>query len=233
MKTKIFSIVFMFLIGFCVCAKEFVVPSLTGRVVDVSNTLSNSDKTTLENACKSFENKTGGQFAICIVPTIEGETIESASMKIAEKWKIGHKGKDNGMLFLLAMKEREFRIEVGYGFEEKMNDAKAGDLGRIAVPKFQEKKWCEGIKFIIDSSGEILSGEKSLEDVKKENSTEIPTWIWILLSVIVFIIIIDVCINGENALIWCILLSSGSDRSSGGFKGGGGSFGGGGFSGKF
>ena len=231
---KVFSIIFVFLFGVCVYAKEFVVPSLTGRVVDVSNTLSSSDIKSLEEACKAFEKKTGGQFAVCIVPTIEGESIESASMKVAEAWKIGHKGKDNGMLFLLAMKEREFRIEVGYGFEGKLNDGKAGELGRFSIPMFKEKKWHDGIKYIIDSSGQILAGEKTFEEIEKENQSKVP--VWLVIVIICVIIFIMVATNDGCSGVYVSTGSSykgGSGYSGGGFKGGGGSFGGGGFSGKF
>lgn len=227
----------LFLLTGCIEEKKFEVPKLTGRVVDVTNTLSEQDKKDIENAILRFEKNTGGQFAVCIVPEIPGETVESASMKVAETWKIGNAGKDNGIIFFLSMKEREFRIEVGYGFEGKLNDAKAGDLGRIAIPKFKSKQWKEGIITIVSGSSDIISGNKTLEQIQEENEVHIPMWVYIMIGIIVFLVIIDVCKNGEDALICCIFLSSdfssGSGRSSGGFGGGGGSFGGGGFSGKF
>jgi uncharacterized protein len=166
-----------------------------------------------------------------------GETVESASMKVAEAWKIGNAGKDDGIIFFLTMKEREFRIEVGYGYEGKINDGKAGDIGRLAIPKFKERKWSEGIVSIIDNCSSIISGKKTEEQLKAEAAKEVPLWIWIVLGIIAFLVIIDVCKNGEDALICCIFLSSdfssGSGRGSSGFGGGGGGFGGGGFSGKF
>lgn len=217
--------------------KKFEVPTLTGSVVDTTNTLSKEDISKIENAILNFEKNTGGQFAVCIVPEMPGETVESASMKVAEVWKIGNAGKDDGIIFFLSMKEREFRIEVGYGYEGKLNDGKAGDIGRLAIPKFKERKWSEGIVSIIDNCSSIISGKKTEEQLKAEEAKEVPVWIWIVLGIIAFLVIIDVCKNGEDALIYCIFLSSdfssGSGRGSGGFGGGGGSFGGGGFSGKF
>lgn len=225
------------LTGCDVKEKKFEVPQLSGRVVDTTNTLSKEDISKIENAILNFEKNTGGQFAVCIVPEMPGETVESASMKVAEAWKIGNAGKDNGIIFFLSMKEREFRIEVGYGYEGKINDGKAGDIGRLAIPKFKNKKWSEGIISIIDNCSSIISGKKSEEQLKAEEAEKVPTWIWIVIGIVVFLVIIDVCKNGEDALICCIFLSSdfssGSGRGSGGFGGGGGGFGGGGFSGKF
>lgn len=231
---KKFLISFLTIFIFSLYAQNFTVPALTGRVVDKANVLSIQEKNELENACKSFEKKTGGQFAICIVPNIEGESIESASIKVAETWKIGHKDKDNGIIFLLSMKEREFRIEVGYGFEGKLNDAKAGNIGRIVIPKFKEKKWCEGIKFIVNSTEQILSGEKTYEEITKTST--LGTSIKMIISIIIIILIIFAIVNSDD------FPSSSSGGSFGGgssggsgssFRGGGGSFGGGGFSGKF
>lgn len=225
------------LTGCDVKEKKFEVPQLSGRVVDTTNTLSKEDISKIENAILNFEKNTGGQFAVCIVPEMPGETVESASMKVAEAWKIGNAGKDDGIIFFLSMKEREFRIEVGYGYEGKINDGKAGDIGRLAIPKFKNKKWSEGIISIIDNCSSIISGKKTEEQLKAEEAEKVPTWIWIVFGIIAFLIIIDVCKNGEDALICCMFLSSdfssGSGRGSGGFGGGGGGFGGGGFSGKF
>ena len=135
------------------------------------------------------------------------------------------------------MKEREFRIEVGYGYEGKINDGKAGDIGRLAIPKFKEGKWSEGIVSIIDNCSSIISGKKTEEQLKTEEAKEVPLWIWIALGCIVLIMLIDACKNGEDSFICYVLISSdsssSSSRSSGGFRGGGGGFGGGGFSGKF
>jgi uncharacterized protein len=220
----------LFIFTGCVEEKKFEVPKLTGRVVDTTNTLSEQEKKDIENAILNFEKNTGGQFAVCIVPEMYGETVESASMKVAEAWKIGKEGEDNGIIFFMSMKEREFRIEVGYGYEGKINDAKAGDLGRAAIPFFKEKKWTHGIISIINGSSDIISGKKSA-NIANEKEQELPIWVVVLIiAVIVFFVI--VCKDD----ITCVSISSGGPRggsSGGGFSGGGGSFGGGGFSGKF
>lgn len=216
--------------------KKFEVPTLNGRVVDISKTLSKKDISKIEQAILNFEKTTGGQFAVCIVPQIFNESVESASIKVAEKWKIGHKNKDNGIIFFLTMKEREFRIEVGYGYEGKINDAKAGDLGRLAIPYFKKKKWCDGIITIINGSSNIISGKSIVIDKEKEEvplSKTILAVSFILVIVILFLYnvydIDDFSSGGRRGSFG----GGGGSFGGGSFGGGGGSFGGGGFSGKF
>ena len=227
-KCILFLVGLLFLTG-CFEQKKFEVPQLTGRVVDISKTLSEQDKKDIEHAILNFEKNTGGQFAVCIVPKMYDETVETASMKVAEAWKLGQKGKDNGILFFLSMTEREFRIEVGYGFEGKLNDAKAGDLGRIAIPFFKSKKWTHGIIAIVNGCSDVLSGKATVEQVKKTHAQDI-TWLYYVLGVLAVILLIDLFINGSDAVCIAILLGLLSGNGSGGS---GGSFGGGGFSGKF
>ena len=231
----VFAFVVFFLTG-CDEDFKFKAPELTGRVVDTSNTLSEQGKKDIENAIVNFEKNTKGQFAVCIVPSLKGETVESASMKVAEKWKIGHKGSDDGILFFLAMKDREFRIEVGYGFEGKINDAKAGDLGRIAIPFFKEKKWEHGIIAIINGSSDIISGKQTIAQLKEGEEEKIPLWVKIAIAIVVVIIFILIVTNSDGTgtyLGGSSYRGGGGYGGGGGFSGGGGSFGGGGFSGKF
>lgn len=237
-KLILLAILSICLVG-CDDKKDFEVPVLTGRVVDTANIISKSEKEQIENAILNFEKNTKGQFVVCIVPNIHGETIESASMKIAEKWKIGKKGEDNGIIFLLSMEEREFRIEVAYGFEGKLNDAKAGDLGRLAIPYFKDKKWGQGIIVIVNGSSSIISGKQTnIQLQNKDNEKEVPLFLKIF--VIAILVIFIIAMLAESGHSGNGFGSShrgggigGGFSSGGGFSGGGGSFGGGGFSGKF
>lgn len=236
MKKFFLAISLLFLLVGCDEDFKFKVPELTGRVVDTSNTLSEQGKKDIENAIVNFEKNTKGQFAVCIVPSLKGETVECASMKVAEKWKIGHKGSDNGILFFLAMKDREFRIEVGYGFEGKINDAKAGDLGRLAIPFFKEKKWEQGIIVIINGSSDIISGKQTIAQLKEGEEEKIPLWVKIAIAIVFIIIFILIVTNSDGTgtyLGGSSYRGGGGYGGGGGFSGGGGSFGGGGFSGKF
>ncbi len=226
--------------------KKFEVPALTGRVVDVARLLSNVEKEKVEASIVEFEKSTKGQFVVCIVPDLVNESIEGASIKVAEKWKIGNKGRDDGIIFLLSKNDREFRIEVGYGYEGKLNDARCGDIGRKAIPKFKAGKWGEGIVLVVNECNGVISGKKVVEKKVKEDNIELPIWVLVLLGIIGFALftgffgIFSVCDSddfsggsGSGSGFGGRRGGGGGSFGGGGFSGSGGSFGGGGFSGKF
>ena len=114
--------------------KELKVPTLTGRVVDTAKVFTPRHLSTLNQEIIKLENASGGQMAILTIPSLQGNVLEDYSLKVAETWKIGHKGKDNGLILLLAIKDRRVRVEVGYGWEGDIPDAKAGDIIRGMKP---------------------------------------------------------------------------------------------------
>src|SRR4051812_26270180 len=101
------------------------IPALTGRVNDTTGTLRADERQSLEAKLAQWEASTGNQLAVLIVPTTQPESIEEYSLRVAEAWKIGHKGSDNGALFLVAKNDKKMRIEVGYGLEGSLTDVTA------------------------------------------------------------------------------------------------------------
>src|SRR5207244_254047 len=93
---------------------ETAVPELRSRVTDLTGALDRSAQASLEGRLQAFEEKRGSQIAVLIVPTTEPETIEQYSMRVAERWKLGRKGIDDGAMLVVAIKDRTMRIEVGY-----------------------------------------------------------------------------------------------------------------------
>ena len=98
------------------------IPALTARVTDVTSTLSAAEKMALETKLADWEKRTGNQLVVLMVPTTRSEPIEGYSLRVAEAWKIGRKGQDNGALFVVAKDDRKMRIEVGYGLEGVLTD---------------------------------------------------------------------------------------------------------------
>src|SRR5437764_9629952 len=98
------------------------VPPLTARVSDLTNTLSPSERQALEAKLTAWEQQSGNQLVVLMVPSTKPEPIEGYSLRVAEAWKIGRKGKDNGALFVIAKDDRKLRIEVGYGLEGVLTD---------------------------------------------------------------------------------------------------------------
>ncbi len=157
-------------------------PELTGRVVDRANVLNHIEKSNLEKRLEEYEKKTGNQMAVCFINTTDYYTIEDYSIRLAEKWKIGYKGKDNGIIMLFAMEDRKMRIEVGYGLEPYLTDLEAKLLiERVLVPHFRQAKYYDGIKKAIDfiEKETMFLTENKNEDiiVKKLQPKEHKLWI--------------------------------------------------------
>ena len=97
-------------------ADELPVPKLTGRVVDMAGLLSADEVAKVDRALRQFETDTGGQMVVLIIASLKGESIEAFSLRVANTWGIGHKGKDDGLVFTVAVQDRRTRLEVGNGY---------------------------------------------------------------------------------------------------------------------
>jgi len=123
------------------------VPPLTGHINDTAGLLTSGQKQVLENLLREHEQSTSHQFVLLTIPSLQGENLENYSIRVAEKWKIGRKNLDNGLIMLIARDDREIRIEVGYGLESVITDAFAGDIIReMIVPAFKAGDFNTGIE---------------------------------------------------------------------------------------
>lgn len=114
------------------------VPLLTGRIVDLAHVLSTSEAERLTAELQAHETATGNQVVVLTLPSLEGEPLEPFTHRVATTWKLGQKGTDNGALLLVALKERKVRIEVGYGLEGSLTDARSAQIIRNEiVPRFR------------------------------------------------------------------------------------------------
>ena len=133
------------------------VPPLTSRVTDQTGTLSASERQALESKLADWEARTSNQLVVVIVPTTGPEAIEQYSLRVAEAWKIGQKGKDNGAIFLIAKDDRRMRIEVAYGFEGVLTDVTARRIiGETVAPYFKEGQFAQGINAGVDRIIEVI-----------------------------------------------------------------------------
>lgn len=139
---------------------EVAVPPLQARVTDLTGTLSAEQKAKLEGELQAFEAKKGSQIAVLLVPTTEPETIEQYSIRVAEQWKLGRKGVDDGVLLLVAKNDRALRIEVGYGLEGVIPDAVAKRVvSDVIVPYFKQGDFAGGIQAGVDRLIRLVEGE--------------------------------------------------------------------------
>lgn len=137
------------------------IPPLSARVTDLTGTLSAQQKGELESRLAAFEAKRGSQIAVLMLPTTKPEEIEQFSIRLAEAWKVGRKGVDDGVILVVAKDDRRLRIEVGYGLEGVIPDALAKRVidERIA-PRFKEGDFHGGIRDGVDQLIRLAEGEK-------------------------------------------------------------------------
>ncbi len=212
----------------------------TGYVTDLAGTLNGDAKANLEALCTELEEKTGAQMAIITVHSLEGRTVEDYAADLYKNLGIGSKKDDRGVLLLLSPDERKYRIEVGYGLEPVINDARAGDVGRAMVPYLRANDFNTAIqtaawqlaKLIADDRGVTLSG-RPLAHAVPSGRGNVPSsiGIWIFLIVVVLFLVV-IGKGGGGGLLWFLLgmLTSGGG-GGGGYRGGGFGGGGGGYSG--
>jgi uncharacterized protein len=160
MKAARAAIVALLMCWAFAAAAEVAVPPLTGRVVDLTGTLSGGDVDRLTQTLKDLEARKGSQVAVLIVPTTQPETIEQFSIRVAEAWKIGRKKIDDGALLVIAKNDRKLRIEVGYGLEGALTDVTARRIiDEIITPKFRSGDFPGGISAGVDRIVGVIDGE--------------------------------------------------------------------------
>jgi uncharacterized protein len=217
----------------------------TGYVTDLAGIVNTEKKASLEALCTELEQKTGAQLAIVTVTSLEGESVEIYAVDLFKQLGIGSKKDNRGVLLLVAPNERKYRIEVGYGLEPVINDARAGDAGRAMVPFLRQGDYGGAIevgawrlaKYIADDAHVTLSGQPPMPRFRNERDGGGSLAFWIFVGLILLFSFIGRSSagrgrgSGGSGLLWFLLgmMASGSGRRSGGWGGGwgGGGFGGG------
>lgn len=166
------------------------VPWLKGRVNDYAGMLSSATIQSLESELKGFEQTDSTQIVVLTVPSLEGEAIEDFSIRVAEAWKIGHKGSDNGAILVIAQKDRKMRIEVGYGLEGRLTDLVSGQIIRnIIAPEFKAGDYNKGVLDGIDAMIATVRGEYK-QVARRHSSTGAKNPSQVLIPMIVFLFLI-------------------------------------------
>jgi uncharacterized protein len=141
-------------------ARALEVPALKGRVNDYAGMLSGGTAQQLEAALAELEHTDSTQIVVLTIPSLEGESLEAFSLRVAEQWQIGQKGKDNGALLLVAKDDRKIRIEAGYGLEGKLTDLVSGRIIRnVMIPEFKMGRFDQGIVDGVAAMAGVVKGE--------------------------------------------------------------------------
>jgi len=241
-KSKALNIVLLlfFFLGSSVFAGEVEAPKLNSYCNDFTGTLTPAQIRQINKALSDFEKKTSNQIVFLMINSLDGMPIEYFANNVAEKNKIGTKKHDNGILFVVAKKDKKMRIEVGYGLEGALPDALASSILRNEVrPYFRRGDYFSGIAAGLTAIMKATVGEYK-NNKKNDEKEGLP------IGTIIFLIIMIISLFGGRGsgigLLWLgagMLGGGGGSRGGGfggssgfgGFSGGGGGFGGGGASG--
>jgi uncharacterized protein len=233
-------------------------PAPTGYVSDFAGVLSPSTKAGLENLCFQVDRQAHAQIAVVTIKTLDNDQpIDEFATALEEKWKVGAKGTDRGILMLVVMNPRKYRIEVGYGLEGILNDAKVGDIGRAMVPSLSQGDYNTAIPLGVQQIARIIAADAGVtlnlaQPVHQYHRQQAPIQISLTEIVLgggaILLILFFLVKSGNTGLIFFLLgnlmgggfgggrggRGRGGDDGGGGFGGfGGGSSGGGGASGDY
>jgi uncharacterized protein len=141
-------------------ADLIALPTPTARVNDLTGTLTADQRATLESACAALEKDKGAQVTILLLASTQPETIEQFGIRLAEAWRIGRKGTNDGVIVIVAKDDRKMRIEVGYGLEGAIPDALAKRIvAETMAPHFKQGDFAGGLQAAVDQLAKIIAGE--------------------------------------------------------------------------
>lgn len=237
-------------------------PELTGRVVDNAGLLRPEDREWIEAELKALEEKSTDQVAVVTVPSLDGYTIEDYGYQLGRHWGLGEKGKDNGVLLIVAPNERKVRIEVGRRLEPLLTDTMSSVIIQNAIlPSFRRGEFSDGIRAGVRDIKDVLLGDaeavkQRAKSTRKDEQFDTMALIFIAIWLAMFAFIIYANVrharqyprtagrrrvrygNSDGAIV--VIPGGGSSDwggdwsgGGGGWSGGGGDFGGGGATGSW
>ncbi|MEN3013505.1 MAG: TPM domain-containing protein [Endomicrobiia bacterium] len=232
MKKVLVLILFFFLTYLC---KSDIIESLSpqGWISDFANILDETTKKQIESIIVELERKTSAEVAIVTLNSLESYTIEEFAARLFEKWGVGKRKKDNGVMFVVAIEDKKVRIEVGYGLEEILPDGLCGEiLDKYVIPHFKEHNYSKGLLYGTAAIANIIAKDVGVEltgEIYKDIKLEKEPSFFEKLAILFFVIFFLLTFRYPFLSFW-ILSQMGSFRGSfnrGGFGGSFGGFGGG------
>jgi uncharacterized protein len=242
----------------CVFAASFVraespdkLPKPTSYVADFANVIDPASKENIEQLAWQVYSKAHATIEVVTVKSLDGQDIDQWTTALEDNWKVGPKSSDKGILMVFAIQDHKRRIEVGYGLEGILNDAKVGDIGRSMVPQLQQGQYGPAIQSGVQQIANVIATDANVA-LTSPQQTASPAYTyqqphhrtnWI--RIIFFIIFIALMLHGGGrggggrGWLWFLLGSmmgggfGGGGGRGGGFGDGGGEGGGGGGGGDF
>ena len=204
-------------------------PAPTGYVNDFAGVLSPTTKYNLESLCTQVDRQAHAQIAVVTIKTLDDDQpIDDFAVKLEEKWKVGKKGTDRGVLVLFVMNPKKYRIEVGYGLEGILNDAKVGDIGRAMVPAASQGDFNTAIPLGVQQIASIIAADAGItlsqpQQVHQYHRQQAPVQLSlfeILIGGGVILLILFFLVKTGNTGLLFFLLGSLMGGGGGGYRGG-------------
>ena len=216
----------------------------TGYVTDLAGVLSAQTVAQLDQLCTEVDQQAHAQIAVVMIKTTGDDTIDQFGVDLATKWKIGPKGTDKGILMLFAVDDHKRTIQVGYGLEGALNDAKAGDIGRAMVPQLRAGDYDGAVTLGVQQVAQVVAQDAgvTIADMPAEQAMpqEQPLTgaqrVGAIFAGIIFLVVVIFVLShaGPSGLLWLLIGNAIGGGGRGGYGGGGGGgFGGGGGGGGF
>src|SRR5437899_5297047 len=204
----------------------------TDYLNDFAHAIDQNTIARIDSICRQIDQKAHAQIAVVTINSLDGSDIESYAAELYKKWGIGDKSTNRGVLILLAVKDRRYRIEVGYGLEPILPDGKVGGFGREAVPLLKQNDYRGALLLMTSRVADVIAQDAGVELTggraeapPQQQQSQPPSAFRILF--IIFIILIVLFTPLRRLVFWWLLLGG----RGGGWGGGGGGWGGGGFGG--
>jgi uncharacterized protein len=184
------ALLFVVPLTLCTAAE---IPFLSGRVNDYAGILSAATVERLSRDLKAHEDSTSNQVVVLTVASLEGDVLEEFSMKVVEQWKLGQKGKDNGVLLLVARDDRKVRIEVGRGLEGNLTDALCGTIIRKEIiPRFKQGDYDGGVTSGVEAVLSALRGSYAASDEDDHGSAALGDIAFRLIAGAMFVVVVGI-----------------------------------------
>lgn len=208
----------------------------TDYVNDFAHVLDPSTVAQLDNICQQLDQKAHAQIAVVTVNSLDGSDVESYAVDLYKQWGIGSKATNHGVLILLAVQDRKYRIEVGYGLEPILPDGKVGGFGREAVPLLRQNDYGGAVSLMTSRVADVIAQDAGIEltgprpqvpaQPLAQPNPSLSGKQLLVLGVILLIVLLTPL---RKILFWMLLFGGGGGggySGGGGFGGGGGGFGG-------
>jgi uncharacterized protein len=202
-------------------------------VNDFAHVLDEPAQQRINALCQQIDERAHAQISVVTVQTVEDDSIDDFANRLFQKWGVGDKKTDRGVLILFAVRDRHYRVEVGYGLEGILNDAKVGTFGREAVPQLRLGDYSGAATSLTGRIADVIAADAKIEPVsglpalqeaparrmRARNQVQVPGWVLMAGTFLFFLMMIT---RPGRALFWLLLSSLLSGGGGGGWSSGGG-----------